>query len=199
MRYASATSTRSGFDADRTRSARSGTDLHPATAAARSAVGGAYSGETVASRDKQRPRCAVDQPQRGADGNHRPASGVHSLNDLAAVDALQVDGRDVEVAVSELAPDDDQRHAFARHLDGMGVPELVWREPAPHSCRGRGAPKLGACRGGRPVTSACCAVDDAQHRTDRKLAPHIKPGLKLFPAPRRPCRLATAPALAAPN
>jgi hypothetical protein len=46
-----------------------------------------------------------------------------------------------------LALDDDQRDAFARHLDGMGVTELVWREPAPHSCRGGRAPQLGACRG----------------------------------------------------
>jgi hypothetical protein len=30
-----------------------------------------------------------------------------------------------EVAVSELALDDDQRYAFARHLDGVGVAELV--------------------------------------------------------------------------
>lgn len=31
----------------------------------------------------------------------------------------------------ELALDDDQRNAFVRHLDGMGVPELVRREAAP--------------------------------------------------------------------
>jgi hypothetical protein len=35
-----------------------------------------------------------------------------------------------EVAVAELAPDDDQRYAFACHFDGVGVPELVWREAA---------------------------------------------------------------------
>ena len=75
-----------------------------------------------------------------------PGWGVDGLDDLAAVDALEVDGRDAEVAVPELALDGDQRHAFARHLDGMGVPELVWPEPAPHSCRGRGAPKLGVPR-----------------------------------------------------
>jgi hypothetical protein len=33
---------------------------------------------------------------------------VDSLDDLAAVDALEVDARDAEVAVSELALDDDQ-------------------------------------------------------------------------------------------
>jgi hypothetical protein len=43
-----------------------------------------------------------------------------------------------------LALDADQQDAFARHLDGMGVTELVWCEAAPHSCRGGRAPQLGA-------------------------------------------------------
>ena len=47
----------------------------------------------------------------------------------------------------ELALDDDQRYAFASHLDGVGLPALVWREAAPDSCGGGGAPQLGACRG----------------------------------------------------
>jgi hypothetical protein len=49
-------------------------------------------------------------------------------------------------AVPELPLDDNQRRAFASHLDGVSVPELVWREAAPHSCRDGGAPQLGACR-----------------------------------------------------
>jgi hypothetical protein len=57
---------------------------------------------------------------------------------------LEVDGRDTEVAVPELALDDDQRYAFASHLDGVGVPKLVWGEAAPYSCRGGSAPQLGA-------------------------------------------------------
>ena len=97
-------------------------------------------------RDEQRRR-SRSEPQRGADGDHRRASGVHGVDDLAAVDALEVDGRDAEVAVPELALDDDQRYALASHLDGVRVPELVGREAAPHSRRGGGAPQLGACRG----------------------------------------------------
>jgi len=62
---------------------------------------------------------------------------------------------------------DDQRYGFAGHLDRVGVTELVWRETAPHPCRGRGAPELGAGRGGRPAASARRAVDDAEQRTDR--------------------------------
>ena len=50
--------------------------------------------------------------------------------------------------MAELALNDDQRDAFASHLDGVGVPKLVWGEAAPHSRGGGGAPQLGACRGG---------------------------------------------------
>jgi hypothetical protein len=39
------------------------------------------------------------------------ASGVHGIDDLAAIDALDVDGRYAEVAVSELAPNHVHRHA----------------------------------------------------------------------------------------
>jgi hypothetical protein len=44
---------------------------------------------------------------------------------------LQVDAGDAEVGVSELPLDDDERDAFVRHLDSVGVPELVGRESAP--------------------------------------------------------------------
>jgi hypothetical protein len=62
---------------------------------------------------------------------------MDGLDDLGVVDALQVDRRDAEVAVAKLALDHDQRHALARELDGMRVPELMRREPPPHtSCNG---------------------------------------------------------------
>src|SRR5918992_161222 len=116
---------------------------------------------TRALRDEQRSARGRSEPQRGADRDHRRPSGMDGLDDLAAVDALEVDAGDAEVAVSELALDDDQWHAFACHLDGVGVAELMRREAAPHSCRGGGAPQLGACRRGRPVATARRAVDDA--------------------------------------
>jgi hypothetical protein len=55
------------------------------------------------------------------DGHHRGAAGVDRVDDLGAVDALEVDRGDAEVGVPELALDDDQRHALARHLHGVGV------------------------------------------------------------------------------
>jgi hypothetical protein len=50
-------------------------------------------------------------------------------------------------AVAELTLDDYQRHAFTRHLDGVGVPELVRREaPADTCCGLSGAGPLGPRR-----------------------------------------------------
>src|ERR671925_1321961 len=96
------------------------------------------------------PRAIRSQPERHADRDHRCASGVDGLDDLAAVDALEVDTGDAEVAVPELALDDDQRHAFAGHLDGVGVTELVRREASPHPGLAGDAAKLRAGGAGRP-------------------------------------------------
>src|SRR5215211_8484628 len=71
--------------------------------------------------------------KRAVDWNHRGAAGVDGVDDLGVVDALQVDGRDTEVGVSELALDDDQRHALARHLDGVGVAQLMGREASSYA------------------------------------------------------------------
>jgi hypothetical protein len=44
----------------------------------------------------------------------------------------KVSRRVPEVGMPELPLDDDQRHALARHLGRVGVPELMRREPATH-------------------------------------------------------------------
>jgi hypothetical protein len=85
--------------------------------------------------------------------------------------------------VAELALDDDRRHAFAGHLDRVGVAQLVRPEAAPDPCRGSRPPQFGAGRGGRPVVAARRAVDDAEQGTDRKLGAQVEPGLQLFPSP----------------
>ena len=101
----------------------------------------------------------------------------------------------------ELALDDDQRHAFASHLDSVGVPKLVWREASADTRRGAGAgaPQLSACRSWRPVASARSAVDDAQQRTDREISAHVKPRLELLPSPCVHSDLTAAPTLSAPD
>jgi hypothetical protein len=48
-----------------------------------------------------------------ADRDHRGAAGVDGFDDFGVVVALQVDRCDPEVAVPELALDDDQWDAFA--------------------------------------------------------------------------------------
>jgi hypothetical protein len=58
---------------------------------------------------------------------------VDGLDDLGVVDPLEVDRRDAEVAVTELALDDDQRHAFVGHLDRVRVAQLMRRKPSPYA------------------------------------------------------------------
>jgi hypothetical protein len=50
---------------------------------------------------------------------------MDGVDDLGAVDPLQVDRRDAEVRMPKLSLDDDERHALVRHLDGMRVTELM--------------------------------------------------------------------------
>jgi hypothetical protein len=72
---------------------------------------------------------------------------MDGLDDLGVVDALEIDRGDAEVAVAELALNDDERHSLVRHLDGVAVAELVGRE-APANARGRGcAAHLSTCGG----------------------------------------------------
>ena len=68
------------------------------------------------------PPVAASRRERAVYGDHRRAAGVDGVDDLGVVDALEIDRGDAEVGVAELALDDDQRHALAGHLDGVGVP-----------------------------------------------------------------------------
>jgi len=58
---------------------------------------------------------------------------VDGVDDLAAVDSLEVDARNAEVGVPELALDHDERDTFARHLNRVSVPHLVRGESPTHS------------------------------------------------------------------
>ena len=93
--------------------------------------------------------------------------------------------------------DDDQRDAFASHLDSVGVAELVWREAPAYAGRGSGAPQLRTGGRGRPGSAACRAVDDAEQRADGELEAALKPGLEFLPPPVVHADLASASALAA--
>ena len=55
------------------------------------------------------------------------------MDDFGVVDPAQVDRGDCKVGVPELALDDEDRYAFAGHLDGVGVAKLVRSEPPTHT------------------------------------------------------------------
>jgi hypothetical protein len=65
--------------------------------------------------------------------HHRWGSGVDGVDDLGVVDALEINAGDSEVGVSELALDHVQGDAFAGHLDGVRVAQLVRCEPSAHA------------------------------------------------------------------
>jgi hypothetical protein len=105
------------------------------------------------------------------DRDHRRSPGVDGLDDLGVVDALQVHGRDPEVAVAELALDDHERHAFMGQLDGMGVAELVRGKAAPNPSGRRGVAQLRASGRDRPAPAARRTGDDAEQRHPREALP----------------------------
>jgi hypothetical protein len=84
-----------------------------------------------------------------ADWDHRRAAGVDRVDDLGIVDALEVDRRDPEVAVTELALDEDQRNTLMRYLDRVRVLQLVWREATADTGDGCGAADFAACLAAR--------------------------------------------------
>jgi hypothetical protein len=69
--------------------------------------------------------------------------------------------------VAELALDHDQRYTFTRHLDRVGVPELVRREPPPYTSCGGGPAQVGSRGGARPPSAAGGTIDHAEQRPDR--------------------------------
>ena len=63
---------------------------------------------------------------------------LDGAEDLAAIDALQVDARDAEVGVPKLLLDHHERDALVSYLDRVCVTQLMRSEPSPHTrCRGR--------------------------------------------------------------
>jgi hypothetical protein len=67
---------------------------------------------------------------------------VDGANDLAAVDALEIDAGDAKVRVSQLTLDHDQRNSLVSHLHSVGVAELVRREATPNADAGGRAVQL---------------------------------------------------------
>ena len=58
---------------------------------------------------------------------------MNGVDDLAVIDSLQIDRGNPEARVAELPLDYVERHAFASHIDSVGVPKLMRREATPHA------------------------------------------------------------------
>lgn len=82
--------------------------------------------------------------ERRSNGDHRRSPGVHRLDDFSVIDALQVHGRDAEIAVAELTLNDHEQDAFVSKLDGMRVAQLMWDKAAPDTGGRRGVAQLRA-------------------------------------------------------
>jgi len=76
-----------------------------------------------------------------------------------------------------------QRDPFVEQLDGVGVTELVRREPSALSSGGRDSAPLDPDGAGRPRAAAGRPVDHAEQRPDRKLGPVMGPRLERRPRP----------------
>ena len=70
---------------------------------------------------------------------------MDGADDLAAVDALQVDAGDAAVGVPELALDHDERNSLVGHLNRVSMPQLVGREATSDARRRSGMMELLAC------------------------------------------------------
>ena len=75
--------------------------------------GGKPAAQTRFFAEEQRAWCSG---QAAAGGDHRRPPGMHDVDDLGGVDALQTHRRHAEITVTELALDHVQRHALAGHL-----------------------------------------------------------------------------------
>ena len=96
--------------------------------------------------------------------------------------------------MAELALDDQQRYAFAGHLDRVGLPQLMRREPSSNSGLGGCGVELRPDAGGCPWAAAGRAAEHAEQRAGRQRFPHAEPRVELLP---RPPVHAEFPALAA--
>jgi hypothetical protein len=95
------------------------------------------------------------------------------VDDLAVVDALEVDRRDAKVRVAEPALDDVERDALARHVDGVRVAQLVRGDASPDTSR-HGEPLQRRADGrGRPWSAGGRAVDDAQQSAEADRAARL--------------------------
>ena len=101
--------------------------------------------------------------------------------------------------MSELTLDDVQRDAFAGHLDGVCVAQLMGREASAHAGLMGDASQLLAASPRRAGAPQSRSVDAAEQRADGELYAPAEPWLQLLPGPGVHADLAALSALPAPN
>src|SRR5437016_3971174 len=104
-------------------------------------------------------------------------------DDLAAVDALQVDRRDAEVGMAELTLDDVERYALPRHLDGVRMAKLVRSEAATNTGASAQPAEVRTDCALRPRPPDRRPRDDAEERPDGERLAGNQPWPHLLPAP----------------
>ena len=114
-----------------------------------------------------RARRLQHRAQTGGGGDHWRASCVDGVDDFGVVDSLEVDRGDPEVRRAQLPLGDDEWDTLVGHLDRVGVPELMRREPTSDPGRRGGAPELSATGCRFPAASGGRAVDHAEERANR--------------------------------
>jgi hypothetical protein len=86
--------------------------------------------------------------------------------------------------VSKLTLNHDQRNALVRHLDRVGVSQLVRRESTSHTRRGSRVMQLLARRRRFPTSAGSRSMDHAQQCADRQLAADLQPWVELLLIPK---------------
>src|SRR5947209_6443487 len=121
---------------------------------------------------------------------------MHRLDDLGAVDSLEVDAGDPQIAMPELALDRHERHTLVGEFDSVGMPQLMWGKSTSDASGFRCATQLFASRGGLPAPPGGYSVDYAEQRPDRQDGANLKVRGQLIPRPPVHAYLATPPAFA---
>src|SRR5450755_4434475 len=118
------------------------------------------------------------------------------LDDLAAVDSLEVDAGDPQIAMPELPLDDHQRDTLVGELDSVGMPQLMRRKAPTDARHFRRSTQLLTRRGRLPAPPGGGAVDDTEQRPDRQGGANLQVRGQLTPRPAVHAHLATPPAFA---
>jgi hypothetical protein len=141
-----------------------------------------------------RARRSAREPERVRGRDHGRWTLVDGVDDLEVVDPAQVRRGDPEIGVPQLPLDHQERDTLAGHLDRVGVPELVRREPPTHARLGCRGAELNADPGRRSWPTACRAAQHTEQRPDRHGRADGEPGLEVLPRPAVHADLAPLPA-----